>query len=262
MGLVNPDSSDIAGRAQRRIVGDGTTDAAWRSWPGLETLPAVTAPELVPKGARAVIVAPHPDDELLGCGGLLQLLASTRRQTLLIAVTDGGASHPGSPQWPSERLLLERPLETARAFAMLGLSGPVLRARLPDGGVTRHAAQLRTLLETTLRPDDVVIATWRLDGHPDHEATGHAAAHAAASCGATLLEMPIWAWHWASPGDPRLPWQRARRLVLSAAVLQRKREALACYASQMQADASTGRPPIVPPSALERLLRPFEVYFS
>jgi hypothetical protein len=49
---------------------------------------------------------------------------------------------------------------------------------------------------------------------------------------------------------------------LSDSVLQRKRDALRCFASQMEADPSTGQPPIVGPHALQRLLHPYEVYFS
>ncbi len=55
-------------------------------------------------------------------------------------------------------------------------------------------------------------ATWRGDGHPDHEATGRAAAAAAKNAGAPFIEYPIWMWHWASPDDPAVPWHRARRL--------------------------------------------------
>lgn len=246
-----------------RIEGAGTADADWQEWPGLAALPPITAEQLVPHGARAVIVAPHPDDELLGCGGLLQLLAEAQREMVLVAVTDGGASHPDSTLWPAERLLETRPRESLQALALLGLAQmPIRRAGLPDGEVSSHAGALRVMLEHLLRPGDVVFATWRLDGHPDHEATGRCAAEAVARCGARLVELPIWGWHWARPGDARLPWQRARRLDLSQAQLARKRLAIASYSSQLEADPSTGRPPILPAGALERLLHPYEIYFT
>lgn len=248
----------------RRIEGDGTPTSAWRDWPGLAALAPLDIDTLVPPGARAVLVAPHPDDELLACGGLLQLLLARATPVLLVAVTDGGASHPRSTVWPPERLLDERPRETARALGQLGLATlPVqlLRAHLPDGAVAAHAAELQTLLEQTLGPDDVVFVTWRLDGHPDHEAAGHASAAAATTCHARLVEVPVWTWHWASPGDPRVPWQRAHRLPLSGEQLQRKRSAIACYQSQLQPDPSTGQPAILPPATLDRLLDRDEIYF-
>ena len=261
----------------RRIAGHGTPDADWQAWAGLFQLPAVAVRELVAPQQRAVIVAPHPDDEVLACGGLLQLLAAQGTRTVLVAATDGDASHPGSSLWTPPQLAHLRSGETAAALNVLFSPAPsaaptmsavnagapvrVIRARLPDGGVTAHCAELQTLLEQLLRPDDVVFVTWRHDGHPDHEACGHAAATAARACGAALVEMPVWTWHWAAPGDVRVPWQRARRLALPPAVLQRKQQAIACYTSQLLPDPSTGADPILPPHVLARLTHPYEVYF-
>jgi hypothetical protein len=77
-----------------------------------------------------------------------------------------------------------------------------------------------------------------------------------------LIEMPVWSWHWAAPGDARLPWRRARRLALDEEVLRRKREAVACFTSQLHKDTSTGQPAILPPHVLARLLHPYEIYFT
>lgn len=246
---------------ERRIEGAGTPDAAWQAWPGLATLPLVTARELVPGGARAVIVAPHPDDEILACGGLLQLLAQQGSELLLVAVTDGGASHPGSALWTKERLCRVRPEESRQAASTLGVAPSWLRLRLPDGGLAGRIAALAAMLQEVLRPGDTVLTTWRFDGHPDHEACGQACALAARACGALLVEMPVWTWHWAAPGDARVPWPRARRLALPDEVLQRKRDAMRCFASQTEADESTGQAAILGPHALQRLLHPCEVYF-
>lgn len=247
---------------ERRIEGHGTPDADWQSWPGLAALPPVTARQLVPGSARAVIVAPHPDDEILACGGLLQLLAQQGSEIVLVAVTDGDASHPGSSLWPKQRLSQARPQESAQAAGTLGIAPSWLRLHLPDGGVAAREAHLGAMLQEILRPGDTVLTTWRYDGHPDHEACGRACAMAAPACGALLVEMPVWAWHWAAPGDDRIPWQRARRLPLPDAIVQRKRDALRCFASQLEADPSTGQPPILAPHAVQRLLHPYEVYFS
>ncbi|MDN6861100.1 PIG-L family deacetylase, partial [Pseudomonas sp. CAN2814] len=86
--------------------------------------------------------------------------------------------------------------------------------------------------------------------------TGLACAQVAARCGARHFEAPIWAWHWALPGDPRLPWARARRLDLDEASVQRKRQAIQAHASQLE-----GPRPILQARLLDTLLQPFEVYF-
>lgn len=245
--------------------GEGTTEAQWATWPGIDRLPAVSPADLVPEGARIVVVAPHPDDEVLACGGLLSMLCRAgdeQRESLIVAVTDGDASHPGSQSWPRERLLRERPAETRRALQRLGLSGETLRLALPDGGVPARRDALCRRLESVLRAGDVVCTTWRMDGHPDHEATGKAAATACARIGARLLEVPVWAWHWAAPGDARLPWQRAARLLLDPMAQRAKRAAVQQFQSQLHDDPSTGNRAILRGSTIERASRPFEVFFT
>lgn len=242
--------------------GAGTTEAQWGEWSGLARLPPVTPDALVPVGRRAVVVAPHPDDEVLAVGGLLALLARMGREVCVIAVTDGCASHRGSTLWPRERLERERPLESQRALQRLGLGGDMVRLRLPDGGVSMRREVLTDRLEGLLHPGDAVFTTWRMDGHPDHEATGHAAAVASARADASLIEVPVWAWHWAEPGDPRVPWKQARRLPLDEAAVRRKGAALQAFGSQLQPDPSTGRGAVLRSTSIERAARPFEVVFT
>ncbi|WPO97993.1 PIG-L family deacetylase [Pseudomonas sp. HR96] len=246
------------------IVGSGTSLQAWNASHHLAELPAISAAELVPVGKRAVIVAPHPDDEVLGCGGLLQQLAELGRSILIISVTDGSASHPGSALWPSQRLSVVRPQESAQALHRLGLplhSLQWLRGGFADSGVAGQEAELREFLERYLRADDVVFSTWREDGHTDHEAVGRASHQAAQACGCTFHELPIWTWHWASPEDSQVPWYRARKLHLSPQMVARKRHAAHAFASQLQGDPAIGLPPVLAPYVLDRLLRPFEVVF-
>lgn len=248
--------------AQRRAIrGEGTTEAEWSRWPGLARLPAITPQDLVPKNARAVVVAPHPDDEVLSVGGLLAQLAACGRPVEVVAVTDGTASHQGSTEWPVERLARTRPRESLKALQCLGLAIEPIRLGLPDGGLKALRAVLAARLVSLLRPGDVVFTTWRLDGHPDHEATGEACALAAASTGARLAEVPVWGWHWSRPGDVRMPWQHAFRLPLSEEAVRRKRAAVNAFTSQLRRDASTGSGPVLRATTVQRAARPFEVIF-
>ena len=246
------------------IVGQGTPLHLWQTSHHLAQLPVIDILDLVPEGARAVIIAPHPDDEVLGCGGLLQLLAAAGRPLQLISVTDGSASHPGSKRWPVERLSTVRPQESAEALRRLGLplhSLKWLRAGFTDSHVADREAELSAFIERHLRPNDVVFTTWREDGHCDHEAVGRASAAAATRVGATLHELPVWTWHWAAPEDSFVPWQRARKILLDPALVARKRHAIQAFASQLEGDSQIGLPPVLAPFVLERLLQPFEVVF-
>ncbi|MNH31395.1 hypothetical protein D3C79_917550 [compost metagenome] len=89
---------------------------------------------------------------------------------------------------------------------------------------------------------------------------GRACARACETVGARLIEVPVRAWHWARPSDPRLPWQRAHKLFLDRAVLALKQQAIAAHTSQLQADEQT--PPVLDREALARLQQPFELVFT
>ncbi|SAK40799.1 1D-myo-inositol 2-acetamido-2-deoxy-alpha-D-glucopyranoside deacetylase [Caballeronia catudaia] len=254
------DQTAIDTAAARAISGDGTPEAAWQGWGRLGALPEVDPAELVPFGGRAVVVAPHPDDEILGTGGLLARLSEISRNILIVAVTDGTASHPNSPEWPPERLARVRPLETRAALQRLRLRHvQVVRLGLQDGEPGRIDAGLSGLLSKHLQPGDIVFTTWRYDGHPDHEAAGRAVHAAAEALELPCVEVPLWTWHWASPDDTRVPWSRARRIVLDGATHARKLRAVQAFRSQLEPDTATGQAPVLPEHVLARLTRPFEV---
>ncbi|VFR16829.1 LmbE-like protein [plant metagenome] len=243
----------------RLIEGAGTSVEQWQAWEAAHPPAAVETEVLVPQGHRAVVVAPHPDDEILGTGGMLMQLSRAGRDILLVAATDGEASHPGSARWPTAKLADTRAQESAAALAVLGVKAATLRLGLPDGGLASREASLRACLMRCLEAGDVVFAPWRLDGHPDHEAVTRAAFSAARVKGASVVEVPIWGWHWCTPGDPRLPWDDARAIRLTPGQLEAKRLAIQQFRSQIEPDASTGRPPILPSHVIARQLRNIEV---
>ena len=242
--------------------GEGTAEADWARCPRLGAVRSVALDHLVPPGRRAVIVAPHPDDEVLAVGGLVAQLSRAGRGAMLVAVTDGSASHPHSTHWTPERLAHRRTAETERALALLGFQGVTVRLGFPDGELSAKVEPLHQQLTSLLSPDDVIFTTWRLDGHPDHEATGRACASAALQTGARLLEVPVWGWHWAAPADHRFPWHRACRLALDEDALRRKCEAVQTFESQLAGDRSTGQQPVLRRSTVERAARGYEVMFE
>ncbi|HET6339538.1 MAG TPA: hypothetical protein VFG30_40285, partial [Polyangiales bacterium] len=75
------------------------------------------------------------------------------------------------------------------------------------------------------------FAPFRRDGHPDHDASGEAAAGACEAAGVGLAEYPIWAWNWARPESDDLPWSQARRVVLTPAAQRAKSRAVKEYRS-------------------------------
>src|ERR1700722_11526713 len=69
----------------------GTAECRWAS-----LLSHVT--EWLPKQGPLLVVAPHPDDEILGAGGLVQSWVASGGAVTVVSVTDGEAADPNHPQ--------------------------------------------------------------------------------------------------------------------------------------------------------------------
>lgn len=239
----------------------GTAEDTWLAWDGLAALP--TSDLLGRPPGTAIVVAPHPDDEVLGAGGTLRLLHRRGWALHVVAVTDGEGSHPGSRVHSAGELRAIRSREAAAARRSLGLRRcAVDRLALADGEVAAHEDRLEDHLRR-LGPADLVLAPWRHDGHPDHDACGRAAGRAAAVNGIPLVEYLVWMWNWAGPDDGRVPWDRARRVDLPAGDRRRKGSAIDLFASQVRpigpepADAA-----VLPARVLAHHRRPFEVLLA
>ena len=247
-------------------LGDGRRGPAqiWNSAPQLAQIPPISPTSLVTPGARVVIVAPHPGDEVLACGGLLQSLSTLEHPLQLISITDGSASHPGSDVWPARRLSVIRPQESAEALRRLGMplhSLKWIRGGFCDDALAASEAQLSQFIARYLQPGDVVFSTWRNDGNDDHDTVGRARAKACSLVGARLYELPIWAWHWPARDGAMIPWHRARKVRLDTWRVARKLHAAHAYASQLAGDPQIGLAPMLAQVLLERMREPYEIVF-
>ena len=203
-----------------------------------------------------MIVASHPDDEVLGVGGTMALLAAAGARLRLVAVTDGEASHPGADPAAVGRA---RSLESAAALEVLGVRDiEVIRLRLPDSRLAACVDQLTARLREQCDGFGICLAPWEGDAHADHEAAGRAARRAARLAGLQLLTYPIWMWHWAKPGDMRVPWQQACRIPLSPDVAARKRSAIGAFTSQLTDREGAGGP-VLPAAIVAHFTRRQEV---
>ena len=236
----------------------GTDELSWAEWPAPARWAALDVEALARR--RVVVVAAHPDDEVLGVGGLLARLARRAADLTLVWATDGEASHPGSAAALAGRLGPVRRAESAAAAERLGLRAAArVHLGLPDGGLALREDALVARLAELVGRDDVLLAPWAGDGHPDHEACGRAAR----SVAETVLEYPVWAWHWAVPDDTRVPWERARRVDLDADARDRKAAAVGCFGSQVEPigpDPADG--PVLPPRVLAHFRRRHEVVLA
>jgi LmbE family N-acetylglucosaminyl deacetylase/SAM-dependent methyltransferase len=209
-------------------VGPGTPATGWQArpeWTAGEPLSLAGV-------TRLVVVAAHPDDESLGAGGLIATATRLGLPVEIVCATDGEGSHPDSPTRTPEELALVRVHEGRLAAHELGAPDPH-RLGLPDGSVADHHDDLTRRLVELVGDGrgEVIVAPWRHDGHPDHEAAGRAAAAAARRTGADLWEYPVWFWHWGDPADA--PWSRLHPFGLDEHATHAKLAAIGAHASQV-----------------------------
>lgn len=210
----------------------------------------------------AMIIAPHQDDETLGCGGLIALKRQLHASVSVVFLTDGRKAVMNHHQ-RAEALLQLRQQEAIVALSYLGVnSSHVHFLAQPDGTLKQLSqAQKQHLVEHLVQllkqnqPDEIYIPH-RADGHPDHDATY------ALVCDALeqipfqieLLEYPIWLF-WKAPLFLRLkPHQLKNAYCVDIrAVMAQKQQALEAYQSQIS---------ILPRGFLKRFYYPIEFFFK
>lgn len=217
-------------------------------------------------GGTVLVLAPHPDDESLGCGGLIAEACARGHPPVVAVLTDGSMSHPSSRSHPPPRLRALRQAETQAAVGALGMGRERVHfLGLPDGRAPREGAAMegaasRIAELARAHGAGAVLTTWEHDPHADHVAA-HAIGRAAARlAGARLVSYPVWGW--ALPPRQRLPVAAVAGARLDVARhLPAKRRAIAAHASQHSgviADDPDGFR--LPASLLSAVDRPFEVF--
>lgn len=246
----------------RVIFGEGTAKEQWLKAFKEQPLEALDL-ELF-RFKRVVIVAPHPDDEVLGCGGLMQQLILLNCKILILAVTNGTQSHPNSRKYSPDQLNILRPQESLEALNCLGVLQSTERVELNllDGQIHLQTDQLWQSLDNIIQADDILICSYVFDGHPDHEAVGKTVQAYATAKQILYLHVLIWAWHWAEPLDARIDWHSAKAYHLTEEQLIKKHQAILQFKSQIEADETTGNMAVLSTSIINRLLMPYEVYLS
>lgn len=169
----------------------------------------------LPAFERVLVIAAHPDDETIGCGGTIRLLANEGASVHVLFTSSGDATQ-GSSLSPVETAR-RREAEGRRAGDILGFKCDFMR--LQDGRQARHveaiASRIGTLMEA-LSPD-VVFVPWLLDGHSDHRAVAKAVA---------MAQLPASTPIWGYETTVTVP---ANRLVDISSTVIAKEEALVAH---------------------------------
>jgi len=140
-----------------------------------------------------LVIAPHPDDEILGAGRIIASAIARGGSVAVIIATTGSESIPGADP---EKLSLQRRQECeAGLIALLGKIPPILFLNEPDGKLDSRAVNVTSPAIASFLAKaaaDIILVTDPADGHPDHKAAfGFATRLIAAGHGRKLLVMPI-----------------------------------------------------------------------
>jgi LmbE family N-acetylglucosaminyl deacetylase len=204
--MVEKRAATTARLAKSPIADGGTAVEEWTGWE--HDFGGLSLDEC----SGMTVVAPHPDDETLGLGATIATLCGAGVDVQVVSVSDGEAAYPELDHTSRMELKALRRIEVRQSMRLLGARDPI-RLGMPDGELAAHEPELTDRISSVLADlptGSWCATTWRGDGHPDHEAVGRAAASAASATGATLVEYPVWMWHWARPDDPAVPWERAQ----------------------------------------------------
>lgn len=212
------------------------------------------SPELYSPDARTrlLVVAPHPDDETIATGELIQLVRAAGGDVRVLLLTDGD-NNPWPQRWMERRLSIgaaerqrwgqRRRGEVTEALGRLGVPSTALRALgWPDMGITAglrdHGAQMvaQLLAELEAGKPTVIAMPSLADRHPDH-----GSAH-------VLMRLALAAWQ---GGRPQLlgylvhgknePTEPELALPASATMHAAKLAALEAHQSQMALSAGRMR---------------------
>lgn len=204
-----------------------------------------------PNPGPLTVVAPHPDDEILGAGGLMHTWVSTAHPVTVIGVTDGEAADLNRVD-----LNLVRRAELRKALRKLSASHVIVKnLGIPDGKVQDHRNRLWRALDECAQAGGTLIAPYERDGHPDHEAVGQVCLDVARANRLPIARYPVWTWHHTSAAS--LAAVKWGLFPLSAAARRAKNHALQCFESQLRPPRGA---PIVPAHVLAHFERPFEAF--
>jgi LmbE family N-acetylglucosaminyl deacetylase len=185
-----------------------------------------------------IVIAPHPDDESLACGGLIADACEKGLRGRVVIVSDGAGSHPNSKAYPPDRLIALREDEAKQAGAALGLRPQeMLFLGLPDRFVPFEGEEAERAIEAILDCAREIGAgslfvSWRHDPHCDHEASYRIARKVQRRAREIrLFEYVVWG-HTLPPTTEGDPIRSGFRIRIGRDAQEKKRRAIAAHRSQ------------------------------
>jgi LmbE family N-acetylglucosaminyl deacetylase len=172
---------------------------------------------------KVTVVAPHPDDESIGCGGAIAAHRAAGDHVAVVWLTSGEG---GLRPLPVDEARAIREAEAHAAADVLGVTDRAF-LRFPDGGLDHHVVAVAEELAGRLGHEEgeLVYAPHAADGHADHMAAHAAVVQALATAPG---EVPVCGYEvWTPLGHADFVWPIDE-------YIDRKLDAVRCHRSQLE----------------------------
>lgn len=194
---------------------------------------------------KCMVIIPHPDDESLGCAGLISMLKAQGTQFKFILTTDGSASHRNSLKFSKDSLIAIRKRELLKVLDILGFGKDNLScfdaqdSAMPAKGEPGFSdLVLKLASELNNFSPDFILVPYELDPHRDHRASWQLLMSALENGNAQrplIWEYPIWLYQNAAQEDiPRLRNGELKSVKIRA-YLEKKKACIYTHLSQTTA---------------------------
>lgn len=189
---------------------------------------------------KVLIVAPHPDDEVLGCSGLIQRMIENGKQVHIVILSGGGKSHQSCCHIDESTLIDSRRNLSRKAAEILGLPLNQLHfLDYPDGRISYNdpeTQRLQTLIEK-ISPDAIFVPH-KGEGWSDHIEAGKIVREIirTKTTPIQLYEYCVWFWYY---NTWNIDWKNAFVLKMNQKEHRIKLKAIDAYVKPL---APCGKP--------------------
>lgn len=188
-----------------------------------------TLPPPINLTKHILLIAPHPDDEIIGCAGLIQQALREGKKIDVMILSGGEKSHSGCCHLDASALIEARRNLSHKAAQIVGLSQEHLHfLNYPDGYITFEHPETKQLQSfiTNLKPDAIFIPH-KGESWSDHIEAGRIIQKITQDIpNVQLYEYCVWFWFY---NVWNIDWKNARILKMSKSEHQCKLKAMDAY---------------------------------
>lgn len=216
-----------------------------------------------------LVIAPHPDDEVFACGGLIEYKIRHQERVDVLFMTNGEASHHGCCPGSKDQVASERNKLAKQALGAIGGHGLQMHwLNLPDGGIASPAMRgfdeqtivLRNVIEN-IKPDQILVPH-EFDSHCDHVNSNKIAMAAINGLAIEVFFYPVWMLY---RFQRKFFFRRVKGRILKLDISQfhsKKLQAISIYENALKSDCPNKTQYIgkLPESLMCEFKRKYEIY--